>query len=231
MVLDADIFEMELKHFEHDVHILIQGTLFAGLEKLSQQTDAQLAEILALSTRPRMNHERLSDVHVDTLATYGSQTTFLRNQALVALTSRLFMALRDMAKHALTFSPRNPEKNGRYPGKSEWNRLWREYEERFRFDFKQEANRIAFIKPMVEARDRVVHHGAEANPIGDDGVLNTSFSDSNPQYVHGEGNAAEVRVSEELLRQNVQDSVELVRWISQRLRQMELAQANGEPKA
>src|SRR6267142_1500269 len=205
MPFDIDIFQMEFEQFESDVHILILGVTYAALEKLSEDADKQLAEIEAHITNAKVNQERLVDEHTDTLAEHDSQTTFLMNLALVALSSRLFMALRDMAKQALLFSPRQ---NGRYSGDGEWDRLSHEYKERFGFDFMRE-----FVEPMVLARNQIVHDVGAAN----------LHSDSYRAYVRGEGNTAEVGVSQELLSRTVKDSVELVRWVSQRLRKTEIA--------
>src|SRR5208282_5849930 len=86
---------------------------------------------------------------------------FLRNMALVALSSRLTHALRNMTKSAESFAPRKKGGYG-HRGMSEYRRLWMEYTERFGIDFTANADRISFVEPMREVRNQIVHEGAEA---------------------------------------------------------------------
>jgi hypothetical protein len=81
--------------------------------------------------------------------------------ALVALSSRLTHALRNMTKSAESLAPRKKGGYG-HRGMSEYKRLWMEYTERFRIDFTANADRIAFIEAMREVRNQIVHEGAEA---------------------------------------------------------------------
>src|ERR1700739_2614584 len=144
--------------------------------------------------------EHLVDEHVDVLATNAAQQRFLRNMALVGLASRLTHALRAMAKAAETFNSRKK----RYGQKdmSEFTRLWVEYKERFGIDFDAHASRIAFIEPLREVRNQIVHDGGEANTIKpldeiedpgrDSDILDVWFSAKYPEYVRGMGIGAEV---------------------------------------
>ncbi len=100
--------------------------------------------------------EHLVDAHVRQ-ATNSDQERFLRNMALVALTSRLSHTIREMAKHAELFSKR---KKGGYPGRSEFQRLWSEYSQRFGIDV---VNHIACVKSMADVRNQIVHAGGNAN--------------------------------------------------------------------
>jgi hypothetical protein len=105
--------------------------------------------------------KHLVDEHVDVLATNSGQERFLRNMALVALASRLAHALRQMARHAELFIKR---REGRYGASksSEFERIWAEYFERFGIDV-ENSGRVGFVESMVEARNRIVHAGGEAN--------------------------------------------------------------------
>ncbi|MFI5089636.1 MAG: hypothetical protein ACHP7P_06220 [Terriglobales bacterium] len=154
--------------------------------------------------------------------------------AVVALASRLTHALRQMARSAETFSPR---KNGRYggSGKSEFQRLWAEYSERFGMDFDANAGLIAFVEPMTAARNQIVHEGGQANPFKSldaldldadfDDMLDLSFSKKYSQFVQGESFGAEVSISEEQLEAMIKSSVQLVKWCAHELRMQELASA------
>lgn len=94
-VLDFDTFGDEAHSFNWDLHILIMGTMKAGEEQLSRETDKALADLDKYAQHPKANHEHLSDERVDALSMYSDQTRFLRNSALVSLTSRLYqVALR-----------------------------------------------------------------------------------------------------------------------------------------
>ena len=214
---DFDMFELELESFQRDVYLLILNTLDKGLTALSGDMDEKLAEIDAAKAKFGSS-TRLAEDHVEVLEVHWAQQNFLTSQALVALASRLQNAINQCAKYA-TFRPRIV---GRYPGKNEWLRIWREYTERFGFNFEAETDRIAFIRPMIEARNRIVHNGSEANTVNEDGEEDTSFSKSYPDYVFGDGFTAVVHVSEELLKQNVEQSISLLQWISETLRKKEL---------
>lgn len=233
MFSDYDIYEGEFEQFQWDVHILIKGTLHAGIRFLDSEAKIELAKIEEWMKKPSSDEyqQHLVDEHVDVLATNDVQERFLRNMALVALASRLTHSLRTMARSAETFSPRKK----RYGQKSmsEFTRLWVEYKERFGIDFDDKASRIAFVEPMREVRNQIVHDGSEANTIkpldeiddrgSDSSVLDSRFSKKYPEYVRGEGIGAEVSVSQELLDKNIMASIELVGWLAGELRRRELA--------
>jgi hypothetical protein len=209
-----DTYEGEYERFQWDVHILIEGTLYAGIRFLHKEADSE-----ALAT---------NDVQERFLvfATYEVQERFLRNMALVALASRLTHSLRTMARWAEAFSPR--KKRYGQKGMSEFTRLWVEYKERFGIDFDDKASRIAFVETLREVRNQIVHDGSEANTLkpldeadpsgGDSGWLDTRFSRKYPEYVNGKGSGAEVSVSQELLDKNIVASLELVAWLAGELR-------------
>ena len=117
---------------------------------------------------------------------------------------------------------------------SEFEGLWAEYNERFKIDLIGEhASRVAFVEPLREVRNQIVHDGGEANTLkrldeadlnGDEsGWLDLDFSRKYPQYVQGEGIGAEVNVTQELLDKNIEASIELVAWLAGELRRRELA--------
>jgi len=155
----------------------------------------------------------------------------VRNMAVVALASRLTYALREMARPVETFSSRKKRHGG--TDKSEFQRLWAEYSERFGMNF--DADLIAFIEPMRAVHNQIVHDGGQANPFKSqvelgldsdfDDMLDLSFSKQYPQFVQGESSSAEVTVSEEQLEEMIKGSVELVKWSAQELRMRKLTDA------
>ena len=114
---------------------------------------------------------------------------------------------------------------------SEFNRLLLEYGERFGIDFAVHADRIAFVEPMREVRNQIVHEGAEAQTFKyqshtdwNDGALafvDASFAKKYPDYVSEDG--SEVNVSEQQLKNAVESSVQLLGWLASKLRGRQLA--------
>ena len=222
---DTDIYSDEASGFEADVNPLIRNTLQAALANLSAAAESELAEITKAIDKAVDSEvqEHLVETHVDVLATGLSQERFLRNMALVALAARLLHVLKKMARFAEHFCPSTHN----YKGKSEFLKLWTEYEARFSIDFKVHVDRIAFVAPMVEVRNRIVHAGAEANAWNDatlqslrqgqEPALDTYFSRAYPDFVDGEGWNAEVVVSQEQLDRMCDSSVGLVWWLAKEL--------------
>lgn len=220
-----DIYSDEAASFETDVNLLILNTLHAALAHLSGTADAELADIKKALHRATDHEvqEHLVDAHVDVLATDSSQERFLRNMASVALVSRLHHTLKKMARMAEHFRPSTHN----YKGKGGFVRLWVEYEARFSIDFQTHAHRIAFVEPMVMARNQIVHAGGEANTWtdatlvslrqGHELALDTEFSKAYPQFVIGEGWDAEVVISREQLDLMCDASIALVRWLATEL--------------
>jgi hypothetical protein len=66
-----------------------------------------------------------------------------------------------MARSAETFSSRKKRHGG--TDKSEFQRLWAEYSERFGMNF--DADLIAFTEHMRAVRHQIVHDGGQANPF------------------------------------------------------------------
>jgi hypothetical protein len=94
------------------------------------------------------------------------------------------------------------------------------------------ADRIAFVDPIREVRNQIVHDGGEANPFksgtsfddlgkGDDAYLNTSFSKKYPQFASGSSMFAEVSVDEGQLQSMVDSALALVDWLATELRKQE----------
>lgn len=235
---DIDVYRDEFEQFQWDIHILIEGTLFASIQYLDKRAREELSKIQSSLDKATDDEyqQYLVDEHVDVLATNDGQERFLRNMALVALASRLTHALRKMARSAENFCPRKKQYGTK--SMSEFARLFVEYTERFGIDFQSEAARIAFIEPMREVRNQIVHDGSEANTLkpfdeidmdqGDSGLLDMWFSQKYPEYVHGMGYGAEVSVSQELLDKNIKAAIGLVEWLSQELRKKELAAAKQQ---
>jgi hypothetical protein len=230
-----DFFRDEYEPFQRDVHILIGGTLHAAIRYLGNEAKDELGRLEEWMKQDISDeaHERLVDDHVDVLAQNNDQERFLRNMALVALASRLTHSLRKMASSAELFCQRK----GRYgkTSQSEFERLWLEYEARFGIDFEAHKERIAFVEPMREVRNQIVHDGGEANTIkpmdktelidAQLDYLDKWFSNKYPEYVHGDEGGAEVNVTEELLEKNINASIELVGWLAGELRKKQLASA------
>ncbi len=222
-----EIYPLEADSFEADVRVLIQNTLRAALEQISgaAQTELTAIETALKKTTDDEAQEHLVDEHVDVLAQELSQERFLRNMALVALASRLTHALRKMARTAEHFRPRKRRYGS--SSDSEFERLWKEYTDRFSIDFDVNASRIAFVEPMRKVRNRIVHDGAEATSWnsstieslqrGEEPILDTAFSEAYSEFVIGEGWDAEVVVSQEQLDSMCEASVALVRWLSTEL--------------
>jgi hypothetical protein len=223
-VHDFDGYAEEARRFEWDTNIQIIGTMNAGVQMLSQEVDKDLAAIDKHLSNSEPQWERLTDERVDVLSMYGEQMRFLRNSALVSLTSRLLQALRRMAQSAVWFSPRAKGRynDGRFGSKNEFKRLWNELEERFAFDMVANAALIDFLEPMVMARNQIVHEGSQVNVLKDDLTVDTSFSDAYPDYVSGTGLYVEVEAKEELLEKNFEAANNLVKWLAARLREKEL---------
>ena len=219
-----DLFSMEADAFESDVHVLIREALNAALEHLSPKADADLASLenVMKTVTDDDYHEHLVDEHVGVMSQYRDQERFLRNIALVALASRLAHTLLKMARTSEFLKPREGPYGER--GDSEFDRLWKEYAERFGLDFDTNAARIAFTEPMQKARNLIVHNGGEANrwipatiqslKKGKPPVLDTSFSKDYPQFVQGDGMDAEVRLSQEQLDEMCKAAIVLVRWVA-----------------
>ena len=237
VLFDFDSYDEEYQQFQRDVYLLIEGTLNASKQYLDGECRTELAKIKAAMdmTSDDEHHHHLEDEYGDVLLTNISQERFLRNMALVALASRLTHALRNMTKSAESFSPRT-KRYEKMKHLSEFNRLWLEYGERFGIDFTVHADRIAFVEPMREVRNQIVHEGAEAQTFKyqsdtdwNDGVLafmDASFAEKYPDYVSEDD--SEVSVSEQQLKNAVESSVQLVHWLASELRRRELAYLRNE---
>jgi len=226
----TDFFRIEVERFREDIVSLILGVLDTSLEALDTRAHVELAGIEQEIKPPKtpVYREHLEDELGDVTVTSASQIRYLTNMAFVALVSRLTHALRRMAKLAETFSPRKEW----YAGKSEFISLWREYGERFGIDFDTNADKVQFVKTMVDVRNQIVHQGGEARPfkylyevdLRDDipEMTNSSFAEAYPTYVSGQDVSAEVSVSREQLNEAIDASIELVEWLAGELRRREV---------
>jgi hypothetical protein len=211
-----DSFGAECDQFREDVQGLILGTLNAALERLHESAESELKDLNA-KIKEIGGRQYLID-----------QERFLRNMALVALASRLTHALRKMAKPAHFRAGKKQYNAG---DNSEFQRLWKEYSERFGFDFQANAARIAFTETMRKVRNQIVHDGGEGNPFkevtfesynqGEDAYLDKSFSQAYPEFVTGNGMFAEVEVSEKQLQEMIDSSYTLLEWLAVELRKQE----------
>jgi hypothetical protein len=244
----ADPFHSEYSKFEREVHNLILGTLQAANSKLADEFEEDKAKVTAgLDESTIRNSERLTDDLSELHWFLHDQQRFLLNMAVVGLASRLTHSLRQMARFAESFSPRKKKYGG--GDKSEFERLWVEFKERF--DLDMDRDRIAFIEPLREVRNQIVHDGGIANPyrfrqdiqeapfdperegtpFDPNKMLNLKFSAGFPEFVDGEGLDAEVAVSHEQLEYMVKSSLELVKWCAVQIRAKQLAWAKTDDDA
>jgi hypothetical protein len=237
---ESDPFHSEVQDFDRDVHLLILGTLSAAKAYLYTALEK---DVSAIDTRLEQASgeyaEHLYDQRAELMGYQFDQERFVRNMALVALSSRLIHALNEMAENATGFRPRK----SRYGGKrmSDFQRLWLEYFERFAIDFTANSYRIAFTDSMNAVRNKIVHAGGLANkfrPLNEipswgnvDDLINRAFSIAHPQFVRGEGLWAEVTVNDDQLDEMVRKSIALVRWLAEELRRLQLADAAAEDTA
>ena len=214
----GDSFHLEYSKFEQEVHILILGTLDAANTRLEAEFEEDKAKITAgFDESTVRSSERLTDDLSEITWFLHDQQRFLLNMAVVGLASRLTHSLRKMARNAESFRARKKEG---YCGKSEFARLLSEFKERF--DLEMDPNLIAFIKPLCEVRNQIVHES---------GVANLRFSSAFPDFVDGEGAGAEVAVNREQLQSMVEKSLKLVKWCAVRIREKQLAFAKADDDA
>ena len=239
VLFDIDSYDDEYQQFQRDVYLLIEGTLNASKQYLDNECRTELAKIkAAMETADDDSHMHLEDEYGDVLLTNIGQERFLRNMALVALASRLTHALRNMSKSGDSFSPRTKEHKKRYKktNLSEFQRLWLEYSERFGIDLVAHKDRIAFVDVMNDVRNQIVHDGGEAQPFkflyefdpndANPQYMDTSFAEKYPGYVSED--RSEVNVSEQQLKDAIDASVRLVKWLAVELRTRELAHIKAE---
>jgi len=248
----ADPFHCEYSRFEREVHILILGTLRAANQRLADEFEEDKAKITAgLDESTIRNSERLTDDLSELHWFLHDQQRFLLNMAVVGLASRLTHTLRQIARAAETFSPRKKNYDSDGKDNSEFGRLWVEFRERFDVDVKADSDRAAFIQPLREVRNQIVHDGGIANPyrfrqdiqeapfdperegtpFDPNKMLNLKFSAGFPEFVDGEGLDAEVAVSHEQLEYMVKSSLELVKWCAVQIRAKQLAWAKTDDDA
>jgi len=239
-LFDIDSYDDEYQQFQRDVYLLIVGTLNASKQYLDTECRTELAKIQAVldKTDDPDHHYYIQEEYGDVLLTNIGQERFLRNMALVALASRLTHALRNMSKSGDSFSPRTKEHKKRYKktNLSEFQRLWLEYSERFGIDFVVHKDQIAFVDVMNDVRNQIVHDGGEAQPFkflyefdvkdANPQYMDTSFAEKYPGYVSEDG--SEVNVSEQQLKDAIDASVGLVKWLAVELRMKELAHIRAE---
>jgi hypothetical protein len=213
-----DPFGLELSLFERDVYVLILGTLNAATRTLSEQTDKDVAQIENL-IKKHGGSSRLDDEYVETLSTHSDQAKFLRNNSLVALVSRLQAAFLMMVRDARLFVASTPPRNraDRFKDKGEWGAILNNIEQRYGIDF---PNAVTdFLWPMVEARNRIVHHGGEACARKPDNSPDLDSARTFAEYVSSDG---EVDVADEKLQLNVKAAVSLVRFAATEFRSLQI---------
>jgi hypothetical protein len=239
---NIDFFRSEAERFHRDVHLLVLGTLEAARKAIQADLEQENSQIeAAMKKATGEYHEYLVDSQIELQTVCADQERFLRNMALVGLASLLNHTLRQMARHAESFSPRRKKYNdpalGRTP--SDFEKLWIEFKDRFGFDLQAEHSLIGFIKPLNDVRNKIVHDGGLANPpkywqdvgqidlqpntpIGTDTFLDLRFSQEYPEFVNGDGSLAEVTVCQEQLESMIENAGKLVDYCAERIRLREL---------
>jgi hypothetical protein len=228
-----DPYHSRFESFERDVHILVLGTPHAAITTLEaecQQEEDKL-EPHKTSNDPKIQ-ERLHDEIERIWMYFGDQERFIRNMALVGLLSLLIHTLREMARSADVIAA---GKKGSYrkQGDTEFVEIRREYQKRFGIDLiDAEKARVEFLPPLYAARNKIVHQGGEVNQfkhiddvdmdVGDEGMLDLSFSKQYPQFVDGTGYGANISITDEQLDSAVDSSLALVRYLSEELYKKQL---------
>jgi hypothetical protein len=228
-VFEHDSYLHELENFQRDAYILIHSSLHTGINALTAEGDAADAELTPyLESAKGEHHEFLVDRQVSSWMDINDQQTFLRNMALVALLSRLIHALTSLAKSAQGFSPRKKCK-----GMGDFGNLWCEFRTRFSIDLvEDEKGKIEFIDPLRRARNIVVHAGGEVYKPGvfigmdtseiEKEAFDLTFFQDCPHLVEDEGMSGSVHITQQILDEATESSINLVRWLAGQLRQKEL---------
>jgi len=222
---------MEVRQFEWDLHILIIGTLDDGIKGLAERVTKESQYLKnKLEDATGGYAEYLADQHAEVWMQNSGQERFLRNMALVALTSRLVHALRKLSMQAEHFRPLT--KHWRNRSLSEFQRIWDDASERFGIDLRSHSDNIAFTEIIREVRNQIVHDAGEANPYKtleaaknlpeENSRLDRSFSQKYPDYVEGVDSTAEVSVTQEQLNTHFDASLRLVKWFAGELRSREM---------
>jgi hypothetical protein len=221
-----DFFRFEHRKFERDVRVIVMGSLEAGIKQLAREfvgTEKRFNERLEGATQEQ--EDWIIDDFIDIREDHEDQERFLRNIAIVALLSRLTHMLHALARHGNELAPRDA--NGYY-GDNEFKELWAEF--RTRFGIQLPPKHIQWIEPFRRARNLIVHHGGEANPLKYDTdkrgatvvTRDTSFSKRYRQLVEGEEHAAEVRITQVQLTRAGERAIELSAWLAQELRKLQI---------
>jgi hypothetical protein len=222
-----DFIGIEVRNFERDVHIIVLGTLYAGIDYLRNEAAAEAAKLEPLlSTATGEAHDRLVEDEIQIWSVFGDQERFLRNLALVGLLSRLFHTIRAMATAAEAFAPRSKEGYGNFKD-GEMKQLGKEFKERFGIVFSDHQKETAFLHPLIQVRNKIVHAGGEPNKrlaiddieleAGDEGFYDLTFSKKYPEFIEGEGGSAQINVSLQQLHKAVESSINMLGWISEEL--------------
>ena len=226
--MDWNSYATEVSLFEQDVYMLILTGLDAAIKLLKTNTQAEDDKLMVLPQAKGEAAEHLFQEQADIWIQLSQQEVFLRNQALVALMSRLTHTLHNMLRFAEPWAPRVPSPGD---GRNEFSKMWLEI--RHRFGLELSASYVDWVERYRRARNRIVHNGGEANLVrpfdeididaGVAGMYDLSFSRKYPTFVNGEGGSAQIVISEKLLNYAVEKAVRLVKYLSSELRKLELA--------
>lgn len=234
-----DFFHHASDAFDRDLHVVIFGTLGAGMKHLARQHKRDLDKLAPRLEAAQGDYRSwLEDSCAELWAERSDQERFFRNMATVAIATRLIQTLRKLLSAAEIYKFRKPCKD---TSKSEIMRLWTELGEHFGLDIAANQEHIAFAAPLNDVRNQIVHDGGQANPElllekcnlegGDAGILDLKFSTKYPEYVEGSGMLAEVNVSMEQVRRFGDQSLELLKWVSSELRKKQLEFVETEKRA
>jgi len=133
--------------------------------------------------------------------------------------------LSTMAKSAEYFGPRSKVV---YQGEDDFQRMYREYAERFDITFG--AKQIQWIKPLRQARNLIVHNSGEVRLPSNTSeradrstdLYDVAFATKYRYLVDGKGHNAQVDVSELDLNKAVVHAIALAQWTADQLRKCQV---------
>lgn len=227
---NCDGYRYRFDRFYEEIHTLILWPLNSAITHLKEEAQAEDAKLEPHLKYPTPDdEEQIFEEQQRHWQYFDGQERFLYNMALVALLSHIIHTLRTMARDSCWITPRKAS----YKGTGELAQLWTEFKERFGLDFVPHQEHIDYLDRLRVVRNQIVHDGGEANVLKDYGkttinpdgsfhMYDTSFSDKYPEFVDGKEFSAMVTVSAEQLDRGIDDSIAVVRWISEQLRAIEV---------
>ncbi len=224
--LGHNFFAFTARTFERDVQIIVLGSLEAGTKYLKRQLRREETKFeKSVDKAGPDSRGWYEESYGEFVMEVSDQMRFLRNMSLVALLDRLLHTLSTMAKSGDYFAPRNKVV---YQGEDDFQRIYREYAERFDITFG--AKQIQWIKPLRQARNLIVHNSGEVhlpNSTNDrtdrsTALYDVAFATKYGYLVDGKGHNAQIDVSELELNNAVAHAIALAQWAADQLRKRQV---------